>query len=236
MKRAKRSVRPKVQVGGPYSFASCRCSWAGYEVDSGSNGGNTFDPSSATWVEPSFNEAYYSGIPAFWAGIGGGSNAGNYVVQAGASSAANRDGGAQPYMFFVEDGGYDFLRWIKDVALYGGDTAYSQVTYEGSTSWAYVENETTGVHTSLYFETPDFNGHSAEWIYEAVDTTAGYRAGISTHFSSAQLTTMAGGGGLFWTYNTTKDIMNSNGKCSGGTVEGQPGPINENTSGFPVSS
>jgi len=138
--------------------------------------------------------------------------------------------------FFVEDGGYDFLRWIKDVALYGGDTAYSQVIYEGSTSWAYVENEITGVHTSLYFETPDFNGHSAEWIYEAVDTPAGYRAGISTYFSGPQLTTMAGGGGLFWTYNTTKDIMNSNGKCSGGTVEGQPGPINENTSGFPVSS
>lgn len=221
---------PNVVIGTSYST-----NWAGYEVPSANNGGISVVETSATWVEPYFSECLFcAGVPAFWTGIGN-----NNLVQAGASSAANRDGGSTQYEFFYEDVPYSGPSWQTSPVVYSGDTLYADVTYNGNqTATAFLENMTTGAYHSYNFTAPDYSGSSAEFIYEAQNPSAnGYPSWPSnstiTTFSGCQLFASSGSGGLFYTFATVKDVMTSTGSSSG-TVEGTPGAINTNTGGFSV--
>ncbi|MHB1505961.1 MAG: hypothetical protein ACYCVA_04625, partial [Sulfobacillus sp.] len=211
--------------------------WAGYWVASSNNGGIVVTQTSASWQEPYYPYSNNQGVPAFWTGIGGVTS--SSLVQAGASSEFQvLHPGYPQYSFWVEDYPYNTKSIpVTKVPISAYDQLYVSVTYNGATSSAFLENETTGKYTTVNFNTPDYSGTSADYINEAVDPpTFGYPDWGQTTFSGCQLSTSNGSGGLFWTYATTEVFMTNTGTSSG-TPEATPGPIIEgNTNGFTITS
>jgi hypothetical protein len=229
MKNARTYVAPKQTVSKFAAHTVYSTIWAGYVAHSS----GVYDVQ-ATWVQPS----YYEGLdlnpadPSFWVGMGG-YNSQN-LVQAGADSGANNAGGSTQYEFWVEDYPNGTI-WEANPAVNPGDTLYVDVTYGGATSQAYLENETTGQYTTVTFNTPYYDGSTADFINEAVGGTyTDWTSWGSTSFSGASLSENSGGGAI-QTYPTTKIIMTNTGTSSG-TLESGPGPLNSSTDGFTITA
>lgn len=222
---------PSTTTHGLYN-TTYSSNWAGYLVKGGTNGSDTYNNTSAQWVQPSYTG---TADPSFWVGQGYTSD----IVQAGADSNASSAGGSTQYEFWVEDYPNGTI-WQKSPVLYKNDTVYVDVTYGGSTSSAFLENVSTGYYTTVSFNTPYFYGNSADYVNEAVGSSYNnWTSWGSTNFSQCDLnwdnTNGTSGGGQFNSYNDTKTIMTSNG-ASSGTVETQPGNINNSTDGFSLTA
>ena len=207
MESAKHYVAP-VQIPSTFAHGDYT-NWAGYEVDGSNNNNDTFYYTSSNWVQPA-----YSGTsdPSFWVGQGGIN--GEPLTQAGADSNASSVGGSTQYEFWVEDWPLNTV-WEASPVLYKNDEVYVNVTYKGSTSTAFLDNESTGYYTSVNFSTPYYWGGSADYINEAVNSTYNnWSSWNSTTFTSGTLewdnTNGTNGGGEFTAYNYTKDIMENN--------------------------
>lgn len=194
----------------------------------------------ATWTQPSYNEGLdlNPADPSFWVGMGGYGGVQN-LVQAGADSGANNAGGSTQYEFWVEDysgnPATNGTHWEAKPVVYPGDTLYVDVTYAGATSLAYLENETTGQYTTVTFNTPNYNGSTADYINEAVGSTyTDWSSWKSVTFSGANFS-YNGGGGVINAFPTTEIVMTNTGTSSG-TVESQPGPINASINGFTITA
>ncbi len=125
--------------------------------------------------------------------------------------------------------------WEAKPYVQGSQNVYVQVVYQGSTSLAFLENETSGVYTSVPFSTPDYSGEYAAYIYESVGVTSGlgYPSGWGTvTFHSCQLALSNGAGGLFYGYPTTK-VVQQYGPYPWDYIV--PSSINQSLSGFSVS-
>jgi hypothetical protein len=204
--------------------------WAGYVVQSS----GVYDVQ-GTWVQPSYNEGLdlNPADPSFWVGMGG-FNTTQGLVQAGADSGANNDGGTSQYEFWVEDAPQGTI-WEAKPAVSPGDTLYVDVTYGGSTSSAYLENETTGHYTTVTFPSPDYNGATADWINESVlYTYTDWTSWNSVTFSGANFSYNLGGG-VINAFPDTKVIMTNTGTSSG-TPESVPGAINSSINGFTITA
>jgi hypothetical protein len=204
-------------VGTVYST-----NWAGYVVNCTDNIRNGYTPKYTVvhgfWTQPTYSG---SADPSFWMGIGGwvGSSC---VVQAGADSNALAIGGSSRYEFWVEDYPLGTI-WQAQPAVSGGNQLYVSVVYNGATSMAFLENATTGQYTSVVFNTPYYDGKSADYIYEAVGVpTLPYGSWGSTQFLQCTLcwkdSSGASGAGYFTNYNYTKVIM----RTSGGVTKAVP--------------
>jgi hypothetical protein len=234
MERALTYVAPQQTVSNIAAHVAYSNIWAGYVVPSS----GVYDVQSA-WVQPSYNEGLdlRPSDPSFWVGMGGWNT--SNLVQAGADSGANNAGGSTQYEFWVEDYSTNPATngtvWEAKPGVNPGDTLYVDVTYEGSTSLAYLENETTGQYTSVYFNTPNYDGSTADFINEAV-------GGTYTDWSSWKSTTFSGanfsynnGGGVINAFPSTKVIMTSNGTSSG-TLESKPSALNSSINGFSITA
>jgi len=208
--------------------------WAGYAAHATS----VYDVS-AQWKQSSYNEGWdiNPSDPSFWVGMGGVNSAN--LVQSGADSGANNAGGTSQYEFWVEDYSNDPSTngtvWEAKPAVSAGNILYDDVTYQGSTSQAFLENVSTGQYTTVSFKTPNYDGSTADYINEAVNGTyTDWSSWGSTTFSSGDFNASSGGG-AFGAFPTTKYIMTSNGNSSG-TLESSPGSINSSQDGFTVTA
>jgi hypothetical protein len=212
MAHAKYYVKPEQKpstavrglVGTSYSL-----NWAGYIVNCTDNVRNGYTPKYTVvhgfWTQPTYSG---NGLPSFWMGMGGWTGS-NYIVQAGADSNALLQGGSSQYEFWVED--YPLgLIWQAQPAVNGGNQLYVSVVYNGATSTAFLENATTGQYTSVAFNTPYYDGKSADYIYESVPGFP-YPSWGSTQFLQCSLywkdSSGAYGAGYFTNYNYIKVIM-----------------------------
>ncbi len=235
MEHAKTYVAPEQTVSNIAAHVAYSNIWAGYVVPSS----GVYDVQSA-WVQPSYNEGLdlNPSDPSFWVGMGGWNT--ENLVQAGADSGANNAGGSTQYEFWVEDYSSNPATngtvWEAKPIVYAGDSLYVDVTYEGSTSSAYLENETTGQYTPVSFNTPNYDGSTADFINEAVGGTyTDWSSWNSTTFSGANFTSNNDGGGVITNFPSTKVIMTNNGTSSG-TLESQPSALNSSTYGFTVTA
>lgn len=164
------------------------------------------------WVQPTYSS---NADPSFWVGMDGYDGSSD-VVQAGADSNASSIGGSSRYEFWIENYPLGTV-WEATPAVSGGDTLYVDVQYQGSTSHAFLENETTGQYTSVSFSSPYYDGSSADFVHEAVGGV--YGSWGTTTFSGCDLywkdSSGASGMGEFTAYNTTEIIMTNTGTSSG---------------------
>lgn len=225
------------QTQSNFTHAQYAPNWAGYVAPSS----GVYDVAS-TWVQPSYSEGddLRPSDPSFWVGMGGINS--NDIVQAGADSGANNDGGSTQYEFWVEDYSLNTTtnktHWQAKPVVNPGDTLYVDVTYEGSTSSAFLENESTGHYTTVSFNTPNYDGSTADFINEAVYTSPFHYTDWSswnkTTFSGAQFSYNNGGGELV-SFPATKYIMTNNGTSSG-TLESKPSALNTSVDGFTITT
>ncbi len=182
--------------------------WAGYIVNSSDNPNNGYTPSYTRtigeWYQvPSTN----TGMLAFWTGIGGGPGS-SYIVQAGATSNLPT---SPYYEFWVEDYPYGAIKEAQP-PVNSGDQVYVDVTYGGSTSTAFLLDETTVTYTTVTFNTPDYDGKSADYIYEDPNTQVYGQWSGANPFSSCYLywtdQSNNSGAGYFDSYGYQKIIMN----------------------------
>ncbi len=178
--------------------------WAGYTDNSSNNGGVIYNQVQGGWVQPSVrgNSAYpqskyLSDAPnvGFWVGLGGVN--GGALVQAGAASI----GTATPqYRFFTQDLPYNPGAVWEGPAIRPGQTTFVDVVYnfDGSASY-YLENVTTGAYSPFTNQaSPDFTGHSADFVSEK-PSTAAYQprfSGVTFHGAAA-----------FWNHNNGEELV-----------------------------
>lgn len=231
MEDAKTYVVPEQSISSGPNHVVYNNHWAGYVVPSS----GVYDVS-ATWVQPSYNEGLdlNPADASFWVGMGGYYADSNGLVQAGADSGANNAGGSTQYEFWVEDAPLN-THWEAKPVIQPGDTLYVDVTYDGSTSQAFLENETANTYTTVTFNSPDYDGSTVDVINEAVGATyTDWTSWGHVTFTGAIFTAGSEGGDLT-AFPTTKIIMTNNGTSSG-TEESVPGALNSSTSGFTVTA
>lgn len=180
-------------------------------------------------VAPSYTEAYgewnqvaYSGTSAvvsFWVGMGGWTGSSS-IVQAGADSNVP---GSPKYEFWVEDYPLGTI-WEAQPAVNAGNRLYVHVQYLGSTSIAFLLNESTTQYTTVTFNSPYYDGKSADYIYEA-PLSPPYPSWGSTLFSCCWLSSNLSGFGYFNSYNYEKINMRY-----GGVLHGWPSDNPSNAS------
>ena len=156
-------------VHGALDHATYSKLWAGYVAEATNNkvGGVApiYNHVQVSWVQPTYTGTIAD--PSLWVGIGGYYANTNGLVQAGADSYASGAGGSSRYEFWVEDYPNGTV-WEASPAVSAGNTLYSDVTYNGSTSSAFLENITTGHYTTIPFNTPYYDGSTAELVFEYV--------------------------------------------------------------------
>jgi hypothetical protein len=208
--------------------------WAGYIVDCPDNKRNGYTPQYTVvhgfWTQPTYSG---SADPSFWQGIGGWMGS-SCALQAGADSNALVVGGSSRYEFWVEDYPLGTI-WQAQPAVSGGNQLYVSLVYNGATSTAFLENATTGQYTSVVFNTPYYDGKSADYIYEAVGVpTLPYGSWGSTQFLQCTLcwkdSSGASGAGYFTNYNYTKVIMQN----AQGVIKATPS--NPSSGNFTITS
>lgn len=230
MKHAKQYAKPEQTPSAKVHSSLSNDHWAGYIVRSvnNKNKNNNLKPNyvqvCGTWIQPAY---FGSATPSFWIGIGADS-----VVQAGADSHASF---FTHYEFWVEDWPNGTI-WERYPFINGGDKLYEHIEYKGSASSAFLENETTGQYTSVSFETPYYDGTTADFIHEAVSGI--YGSWGTTPFIHSRLEwkdySGAGGTGELTDFNYTEVIMTNDGTRKG-SIEAIPSYPPANGS-FNVSS
>lgn len=127
------------------------------------------------------------------------------------------------YQFWVENYPNSTI-WQATPAVRGGDTVYVQVSYNGATSTAFLSNQTTGQYTTVTFNSPYYDGTSADFVYEKMVDHANWG---STTFSNSMLTwqdSTGSGSGEVSAYNNVKRIQTTT-ELSTGTVQVQPSSV-----------
>lgn len=203
---------------------SYNMNWAGYVVKGGDNPNNGYTPRYTETIGEWYQVSYSgSGMVAFWTGLGGvpGSNS---IVQAGATSNLPT---SPYYEFWVEDCPSGAINEATP-SVNAGDQLYVHVAYGGSTSTAFLLNETTVTYTTVSFNTPYYDGKSADYIYEDPTYASVYPQWGSTQFSTCYLywtdDSNNGGSGYFDSYNYEKVIMRD-------TINNKGWPDNPSSSG-----
>jgi hypothetical protein len=95
---------------------------------------------------------------------------------------------------------------------------------------AFLENETTGNYTLVYFNSPYYDGSTADFIHEAPGEIYGSWGTMT--FSDCNAGTSSGSG-LFTNYNYSKIIMTNDGTPSGSW---EAYPSSASNGSFSVSS
>lgn len=225
MKYAKHYVKPIQIPSKSTHITSYSTNWAGYVGPSSINNNVLFTDAQAEWKQPN---TVANANPSFWVGIGGYST--QNLVQAGCDSNASWSGGSSTYEFWVEDYPAGTI-WQATPAVHAGDTVYVHVTYSGSQSSAYLLNETTGNYTTAYFNSPYYDGLSADFIHEAMGGV--YSSWGSVDFKSCYYSGL-GQGGMLSTLNRIRINMTDTG-TSTGTPEATTGDVVSDTT-FTVTS
>ena len=182
--------------------------WGGNNVRNGYT--PTYTGTSARWVMPNYSPGY-SGtteIASYWTGIGG-IKGSTYIVQAGADANLAYLGYSPSYEFWVEDYPNNSI-YQAYPSVTGGNTVYVSISYGGATSTAFLMNVSSGQYTSVVFNTPYYDGTSANYIFENLYPTPNfvYDNIPTVHFSNTTLYwhdgSGASGGGEFTAYNYTE--------------------------------
>jgi hypothetical protein len=151
--------------GNPYA------SEAGYAVLSSQNPElGQFNEAYGQWTQTASAEQV-----GYWIGLGGMTPGDNQdLVQAGAVSGVpqnikNKWGLTSSYAFFVED--YDTIHklpptYLATPVVNAGNIVYVYLQYNGSTSEAFLLNESTNYYTWFNFNSPYYNGDSVAYMYE----------------------------------------------------------------------
>lgn len=151
--------------GNPYA------SEAGYAVLSSQNPGiGEFNEAYGEWTQTASAEQV-----AYWVGLGGETPKDNGdLVQAGAVSGVPQNiqkewGLTSSYAFFLED--YNPENQLAPIyeatpIVNASNTVYVYLQYNGSTSEAFLLNESTTYYTWVNFNTPYYNGDSVAYMFE----------------------------------------------------------------------
>jgi hypothetical protein len=185
---------------------------AGYAVLSRDNPGNpTFNGVYGQWTQTSSPNCV-----SYWVGLGGAQSDG-IIVQSGAASClpqhiVNTYHLSSNYAFWVEDYPLDPIYEATPV-VHAGDLLYVNVQYNGLTSEAFLLDESSNQYTWVNFNTPDYTGVSADYMFEP--TTSPPPSIGSSQFSECWLDNSSSGFGLFTNYIYEQYDINS---------EAYPGP------------
>ena len=223
MQHAKHYVKPDQSPSQWTNGTAYNNHWAGYVIKASDNIVNGMTPkyteAQGSWVQPTYTG---SSVPAFWVGMGGYSD--SYIVQAGADSNATyiEDGVLKsPYEFWVEDYPIGVV-WEKAPALNGGNTVYVDAWYTPSSSYAFLENITTGSYTTVPFSSQNYTGSSADFIYEMHFNYANFTpTTLQGCWLSYNLSNGTNNQGAASSYASTKVIMTNTGTSSG-TIKASP--------------
>jgi len=226
MQHAKHYVKPEQSPSQWTNGTAYNNHWAGYVIKASDNLVNGMTPkyteAQGSWVQPVYTG---SSVPAFWVGMGGFTDA--PIVQAGADSNATyiKDGVLKsPYEFWVEDYPIGVV-WEASPKLNGGDTVYVDTWYTTSSSYAFLENITTGLYTTVPFNSTYYSGSSADFIYEMHVNYANFSpTTLQSCYLAYKLSNGTSNQGAASSYTSTKVIMTDNG-LSTGTVKASPGTL-----------
>lgn len=221
---------------------NCNGNWAGYEALSSSNGGIQYAFSEANWVQPSVdsnptysNSSWDTGAPSVgvWTGVGAASS-GEYI-QAGVWAASTQ---TASYRFVTQNYPYQKTVDPEGPVVSPGDSIYVSVSFDPNTydTNFWLENVTTNKVSSFTNYTPDYSGSAADFIVEYPSVA------FSSYFPNFGSVTLTGDEDASYTgsitpingENVMKDVMTSNGTCSG-TALANTGGIDGSIQGFKVS-
>lgn len=219
--------------------------WAGYSVQSADNYA-TYYESWAEWAEPSYSGG--DDHPSFWTGMGGNTDfSSNVVVQAGSMCNAEAAGAPWPYddCFWTEDfngappPGYNNKVWFwypyetpyQAPLINAGNYLAVDVTYGGSTSTAFFENVSTQKYSTVQFDTPYWDGSSADYINE--EAIGEYAAWGSTTLSDCGFNCSYGNaflsGSLYREFYMTDNGNPPPSAGGDGTPEAWPGTVSDSS-------
>jgi hypothetical protein len=162
------------------------------------------------WVMPNYSPGYGSTheIASYWTGIGG-IKGSQIIVQAGADANLAYIYHSPSYEFWTENlyNNSPGATYYTTPVINGGNIVYVSVTYGGATSTAFFENYSTGQYNSVVFNTPQYDGTSANFIFEKL--LGSYDNIVpDVHFSETSLNWInsagGSGGGLSTSYNYTQ--------------------------------
>ena len=224
MQYAKQYVKPDQH---PSSFihglvrTSTSSHWAGYVVNGTDNkiNGNAplYTQATGEWTQPTYSGT--NAVASLWVGMGGWTGSSS-IVQAGADSNVP---GSTKYEFWVEDAPAGTV-WEATPVVNAGNILYVDVQYGGSTSTAFLLNSSTTQYTTVSFNTPNYDGKSADYIYEAINYPP-YPSWGSSAFSSCLLSSNLFGITDFDSFGYEQINMKS-----GSTLHGWPSTSPSNAS------